>query len=226
MVYYKEAPEDFIKKAVDNSEGYYQTITSQLGFNRYNFWLWDERAKIYIYNDAKDYQEKTGQPAWSAGVVSLRDKTISSFPYARDFFETVLAHELGHIIFREFVGFDNNAVPLWLDEGVASYQEKLKYSQADILVRNAIESGKFIPLQNLPVFGEQFGMGSAAAQLFYAQAFSAVDFLIKEYGKDKFVTFCQNLRDKKNLDRALASVYSFSGIGQMQEAWKKYLKNG
>lgn len=223
IVYYKEAPEDFIKQVIASSENYYQRIASDLGFNRYNFWLWDERAKVYIYNNILDYQKATGKPAWSGGNVSVRGKIISSFPYAHDFFETVLAHEMGHIIFREFVGFDNYAVPLWLDEGVASYQEKSRYSQADTLVRKAIESGKFIPLEKLTPFGEQFSMPTDTAQLFYTESFSAVDFLIKKFGKDKFVTFCQNLRDKKSLDSALASNYSFSDVGQMQEAWKKYL---
>ena len=225
IVYYKEAPEDFIKHVIGNSENYYHRIASDLGFNRYNFWLWDERAKVYIYNNILDYQVATGQPFWSGGNASVKDKIISSFPYAHDFFETVLAHEMGHIIFREFVGFDNNAVPLWLDEGVASYQERSKYSQADTLVREAIGSGKFIPLEKLPQIGEQFSMPADTAQLFYTESFSAVDFLIKKFGKDKFVTFCQSLRDKKSMDRALASSYSFSDVGQMQEAWKKYLEN-
>lgn len=224
IVYYKEAPEDFIKRVIGSSEDYYNRIASDLGFSRYNFWLWDERAKVYIYNNVLDYQAATGQPAWSVGNALVRDKTISSFPYAHDFFETVLAHELGHIIFREFVGFDNYAVPLWLDEGVASYQEKSKYEQADTLVRKAIESGKFIPLEKLPKLGEQFSIPTDTAQLLYAESFSAVDFLIKKFGKDRFVNFCQNLRDKKSLDMALTSSYSFSGVGQMQEAWKKYLE--
>ena len=225
IVYFKEAPEDFIKQVIDNSENYYYRITSDLGFNRYNFWLWNERAKVYIYNNVLDYQAATGQPSWSGGNVSVRDKIISSFPYAHDFFETVLAHEIGHIIFREFVGFGNYAVPLWLDEGVASYQERSKYSHADTLVRKAIESGEFIPLEELTHFGEQISMPTDTAQLLYAESFSAVDFLITKFGKDNFVTFCQSLRDKKSLDRALASSYSFSDVGQMQEAWKKYLGN-
>lgn len=226
IVYYKQAPEDFIKRVISSSEDYYQKIASDLGFNRFNFWLWDERSKIYIYNDALDYQLATGQPDWSGGNASVRDKVISSFPYARDFFETVLAHEMGHIIFREFVGFDNYAVPLWLDEGVASYQEKSKYGQADILVRKAIESGKFIPLERLPQHGGQFSMPANTAGLFYAESFSAVDFLIKKFGKDKFVNFCRGLRDKRNFDSALASSYPFNYTGQMQQAWKEYLVNG
>lgn len=226
IVYYKNAPGDFIKQLIDNSENYYEKISFDLGFNRFNFWLWDDRAKIYIYNNASDYRAATGQPGWSGGSALPRDKIIKTFAYAQGFFETVLAHEIGHIIFREFVGFDNPAVPLWLDEGVASYQERVRHSQADALIKKALDLGNFIPLEKLPNFGEQFSMPQDTAQLFYAQGFSAVDFLIKQYGKDKFVTFCQNLRDKRNMDRALASVYPFNNIREMEAAWLKYLKNG
>lgn len=225
IVYYKNAHNDFIKQLIDNAENYYEKISSDLGFNRFNFWLWDDRAKIYIYNNADDYQKATGQPDWSGGSAAPRSKVIKTFAYAQGFFETVLAHEMGHIIFREFVGFDNPAVPLWLDEGVASYQERVRYSQANALIKKAVDSGNFIPLEKLPNFGEQFSMPQDTAQLFYAEGFSAVDFLIKEYGKDKFVTFCQNLRDKRNLGRAFASVYPFNNTGQMQSLWLKYLKN-
>ena len=50
------------------------------------------------------------------------------------------------------------------------------------------------------------------------------DYLIKEYGKDNFVLFCQNLRDKKDLRRALCLVYPFSGLQDFGEAWQRYLK--
>src|SRR3989338_5450974 len=193
IVYYKNAPGDFIKQLIDNSENYYGKISSDLGFNRFNFWLWDDRAKIYIYNNADDYQAATGQPGWSGGSALPRDKIIKTFAYAKGFFETVLAHEMGHIIFREFVGFDNPAVPLWLDEGVASYQEKLKYANARPLLREALAEGSFMKLEGLFAFEPHTALSDSSISLFYAEAFSIVDFLIREFGRDKFVYFCQSL---------------------------------
>ena len=133
---------------------------------------------------------------------------------------------MGHIIFRVFVGFDNPAIPLWLEEGVASYQEKLTYSMANTFVRKAIEKGNFITLERLSGFSSGSRIPDEAAQLFYIESFSIVDFLIKEFGKDKFVSFCQDLRDKKNLERAIASDYPFSNIQELDEAWEKHLKSG
>ena len=223
IVYYKAAPEDFIKQLIDKSEDYYNKIAQDLGFTRYDFWTWDKRAKIYIYDNAADYQAATAQPGWSIGCAQVAQKIIQTFPYAKGFFETVLPHEMGHIIFREFIGLGDNAIPLWLEEGVASYQEKIKYKQANILIKEAINEGGFINLRELSAVNPQLMDNPQLAGLFYAESFSAVDFLIKEFGRDKFVLFCQNLRDKKNLERALVSTYSFSNIQELNDAWVRYL---
>jgi hypothetical protein len=224
IVYYKNAPEDFIKEVIEKSEDYYDKIAADLGFMRFDFWLWDNRAKIYIHDNAADYHSATGQPEWSGGNAVPASKIIQTFPYAQGFFEKILPHEMGHIIFREFVGFNNPAIPLWLDEGVASYQEKLTYSMADAFVRKAIEKGNFITLEKLSNFNPQLTLSDNLTQLFYTESFSVVDFLIKEFGRDKFVSFCQDLRDKKDLVRAVAMNYSFSNIQELDSAWQRYLK--
>ncbi|MDD5432192.1 MAG: peptidase MA family metallohydrolase [Candidatus Omnitrophica bacterium] len=224
IIYYKHAPESFIKEISDKSERFYNEIANELGFNRFDFWLWDNRAKIYIYDDAADYQKTTGQPKWSGGAAIPKEKTIYSFLYAQGFSETVLPHEMGHIIFREFVGFDNYAIPIWLDEGVASHQQKEKFSMADRVTKEAIENNSFMDLRELTGFNPQLSRENNKIGTFYLEAFSVVSFLINEFGRDKFVLFCQNLRDKKNFNIALSSSYPFEDIKQLNEAWVKYLR--
>lgn len=223
IIYYKNAPEDFIRRLIDKSEEYYNKIAQDLGFRRYDFWLWDERAKIYIHDNASDYQLATGEPSWSGGCVWASQKLIQTFPYAQGFLETVLPHEMGHIIFREFIGFNNYAVPLWLEEGVASYQEKQKYMQVNAFIREAIRQNSFINLEKLSSLSPHLIHNPQLVGLFYAEAFSIIDFLIKEFGRDKFVLFCQNLRDKKNFTQAIASSYTFSDIRELNDAWVKYV---
>jgi hypothetical protein len=222
IIYYKEAPMNFIQHVSDRAEGYYNKIADELGFTRYNFWLWENRAKIYIYNNIKDYQAATGQPDWSYGSVSPEAKIINSFVYEKDFFDTILPHELGHIIFREFVGFNNSAVPKWLEEGIASYQEKNKYIVADQIVKTALKDGTFLNIEQLALFSPAI-QGKKTVEIFYAESISIVRYLIREFGRDNFTLFCQALRDKKDLTRAIASVYSFSNINELGVAWQKYL---
>ncbi|TRZ95982.1 hypothetical protein D4R78_02125 [bacterium] len=224
LVYYKNSPEDLLNKLMDSAENYYNKIADELGFTRFNFWTWDARAKIYIYNDAQDYQKTTGEPAWSAGRATVKHKIIETFAGAQGFLDGVLPHEMAHIIFREFVGFDNYAIPLWLDEGVASYQEKLKFAHTKIYLLGLMKSGEFMDLEKLSGFNPDSSQDNQAVKLFYAEAYSLVDYLIQEFGRDKFVLFCQNLRDLKNLQRAIVLTYSFASMKDFGESWQDYLK--
>lgn len=225
VVHYKNAPEDFIEQLIDKSEYYYDKIADDLGFRRYDFWLWDNRAKVYIHDDAQTYQAATNQPGWSSGCAIMKEKVIHTFPYAKGFFDTTLPHEMGHIIFREFVGFDNPSIPLWLDEGVASYQENLIYSTADKLIREAVATDKFVNLESLSRIEPQLIKDDASASLFYAEAISIIDYLVKEFGKDNFILFCQNLRDKADLERAISHAYPFRNIQELDRAWQGYLRD-
>lgn len=214
---------EFINKVIDNCERYYEKIADSLGFRRFNFWLWENRAKLYIYDGAKEYQAATGEPSWSLGSVRPNDKVINTFVDAPYFFDTILPHEMGHIIFREFVGFKNQAIPLWLDEGVATYQEKERYALARKIVKSALEKGIFMNLEGLYNFNPRQS-STEAVGVFYSEAVSIVDFLIKEYGSDRFVLFCQYLRDKKDLPKALIASYPLRSIQELEEEWIKFLK--
>jgi hypothetical protein len=224
IIYYQNASESFVDRIIEKSEDYYNQIADDLGFRRYNFWLWDERAKIYIHNDAQSYQAATKEPSWSSGCALAKEKIIHSFPNARGFSETILPHELGHIIFREFVGFENSAIPVWLDEGVASHQEKIKYAMVNRRVKAAIEENKFMSIETISGLNPHTIQDNELVSLFYEESVSIIDYLIKEFGKDSFVVFCQALRDKKNLEKAMASVYPFSNINALNLAWKEYLQ--
>ncbi len=216
IVYYQNAKQQFIDELITRQEEYYERIADDLGFRRFDFWLWENRAKVYISDDAKGYQEFTKQPAWSLGAAIPQDKIIYAYPEAGNFFERTLPHELGHIIFREFVGFYNPAVPLWLDEGVALYLERgVKGEAWNRLIKEAVKKGTFLESEQLSKFNPHGAGDNEQVSLFYAESAVMVDYLIKEFGKDKFVLFCQNLRDKKDLARAFVSVYPFSNTKEL-----------
>jgi len=225
IVYYVDAPSDFIEKVIDEAEDYYREITYDLGFTRHDFWLWEDRAKIYIYKDADDYYKSTGQPQWTSGATSYRKKIINTYPLYSGFFDTLLPHELGHIIFREFVGF-NADVPIWLDEGVACFQEKARRWGSNRIVKNAIEKNVFIPLNELSKINPHAVKDRNLIELIYAESASIVYFLIVKQGKHNFVKFCRALRDKKRLDDALRSTYiKYKNLQELNDAWVRYIRN-
>ncbi len=223
IIYYKEAPLDFVKEVDRAAEGYYNEITHNLGFTRYKGWTWDDRAKIYIYDDSSDYINAGRQIGWSHGAASPQEKEIRTFPSAHGFFDSTLPHELGHIIFREFIGFQAS-VPLWFEEGIAMYQEKAKRWGADKVVATARKQGKFIPLDELSLIDLNGNSSQELVDLYYAESASAVYFFITEYGLNRFVQLCRKLQEGGTFDLALTDVYiRFQNVKDVNKAWENYL---
>lgn len=225
IIYYKKAPFEFVETVEQTSEDYYREISENLGFTRYKGWNWDERAKIYIYDNADDYVKTGKQAGWSHGVASPRDKVIRTYPSAHGFFDSTLPHELGHIIFREFIGFKAR-IPSWFEEGVAMYQEKAKRWGAHDTVRKAIENGTFKPLDELSLMRLRYNTSRSSVDLFYAESASVVNYLIGELGQQRFVRLCRKLKDGGPFSWAIDSVYvRFKKVEDLNKAWVKYLKN-
>lgn len=226
VVFYKKAPLDFVKNVEKMAEQYYSEITEGLGFTRYQNWSYDDRAKIYIYDHQGDYVKSAKQNYWSHGVASARMKEIHTFPAAHGFFDSVLPHEMGHIIFREFVGHNIN-LPLWLDEGVAMFQEKAKRWGANNSVKDAIKAKKFIPLEELTYLGLSGSTSQEIVELYYAEAASIIYYMISELGEQSFSNFCKKLKQGSTFDNALSMTYlRIRNISDLNKFWVKYLEAG
>jgi len=221
LIYYHQAPERLLDQLTQKAEGYYSEITDEFGFNRSNFWTWDNRAKIYLFDTQEEYRKANGNLDWSIGLVTVDSKSIQSYSTAPGLLDNVLAHELAHIIFNEKVGFNNPAVPLWLEEGVASFQERRSQNQlAKSYLANKIQTNTFMSLGQLSSFDLMQAQDKQLIDLFYIESFSLLQYLIKEFGKDKFVLFCQYLRDYRDLTRALRLTYAFDSQLELESAWK------
>ena len=226
IIYYRsQVTMDFVQTTMDSAEQEFQRVTQSLGISRYQGWHWDKRAVIYIYRDSDDYT-KNGGARWSHGSALTQQKVIKTYPSAQGFFDSLLPHELGHIIFREFIGF-LAVVPLWFEEGVAMYQEKAKRWGANQDVRTAIQNGQFITLTdltNMPLYNDS---DQKTVDLFYAEAASAVYFLITEFGDQKFFYLLKELKQNTSFETALKKNYmQIKDLSSFDKQWKRYLEDG
>ncbi len=222
LIYYHEAPMDFVDNVAKSAEEEYYEIAKNMGFTRYEGWSWDRRAKIYIYDDQEHYVEAKNI-SWSHGAASPQDKVIRTFPTAAGFFDSTLPHELGHIIFREFVGYKSR-IPLWLEEGVAMYQEKAKRWGANKIVQQAMSDGKFLPLNELTYEHLSCKADQELIELFYAESASVVYYMMTELGEFRFVTFCRHLQNGLRFEDALNRAFvRFKTVDDLNTAWKAYL---
>ena len=216
--------EGFAKEVRRYAETYYTRIANDLGYTRFNYWQWDNRVKIYIYPSEKDYHDATGQPAWSKGSASYQTKSISTFAWNKEFNETLLPHEIAHLIFRDFVGFEGE-IPLWLDEGVAQWQEPATRDIARQAGYTVVNKRVMFPLEYFMSIYSMDGRDEATVQYFYMQALSVVDFLIRRHGLQSFSEFCRQLRDGHSMADALKAAYpaSISNLKDLEKHWMEYV---
>jgi hypothetical protein len=224
IVYYRaDVPDDFAQTTMDCAEDEFKRVTENMGFYHYENWSKDHRTVIYIYSNQEDFV-KNGQALWAHGATLARYKTVKLFPEAQGFFDTILPHELGHIIFREVIGLTAQ-VPLWFEEGVAEYQEKAKRLGSAKMVQDAIKNGQFISLSELSHMRLYMNSKPERVALFYAESASIVYFMITQLGEQQFLMLCQDLKSNIPFGTALEKVYlRFKNMDELNQAWVDYLE--
>ena len=247
IVYYT-SQKTFAKQVLHKAEVYYKRIALELGYPRYSkFWLWDDRVKIYIYPDKSSFLKATNQPEWSEGMADYLNKQIVSYSWNTGFLESLLPHEMAHLIFRDFVGFKGE-IPLWLDEGVAQWAEEARRNQFKAVIKQNFNNNTLLSLRDMMILDirnvdteeriyvrstrtkdNQQGVlllsGDNLISAYYIQAASLIGFLIEKHGSRKFAVFCRELRDGKSLEEALKSSYpsSIRNLEELEDKWRKYL---
>ena len=217
---------DFAEKIADKAEEYYGKITADLGFAKHdNYWLWDDRVKIFIYPSKNNFAAATGAPDWAVGKAVGAKREISTFAGDESFGDSVLPHEMTHLVFREFLGLKDSNVPLWLNEGVAQWEEATRRSQRVRLAVSLVRGGAAITFRKFMQMDVRAVVESGKAGEFYAQAVSLVGFIIETRGSDAFRRFCSELRDGRTVDDALKFAYpdALRNIDSLEQAWKTYV---
>lgn len=225
FIVYFTGDQEFAKDVSRQSEIYYKRIASELGYQRYSgFWTWDRRVKIYIHPDRDAFLKATGQPDWSEGVAKYLEKEISSYAWNDGFLKMLLPHELTHLIFRDYVGFKGE-VPLWLDEGVAQWMEPHKREMVKTVIGRFAGSRKLLSLNQMMALDVRRSDNPDLVHIYYLQAVSLVDFLIKKYGASRFTNFCRQLRDGKSIEDSLRFAYPIfiRTVAEMEEKWIQYI---
>jgi hypothetical protein len=208
------------------AEKYYRLITQEFNLIRDKLWSWDNRAKIYIVKERQQYQDRFNCQSWSEACVDYQNKVIYTYSGQIDF-SRILAHELTHIIFREYAR--NERFPLWLDEGVATYIED-KYAGGHYRrylgnIREKISNATCIPISEMmKVSGEKLAAAPKDyVMLFYAQSYSVVNFIIDKYGRHNFSRFLAQVRQGASIEEALAKIYfDFRDLQKMETLWEKF----
>ncbi len=217
-------------QVLTKAEEYYERISYRLGIiNVQDFWTWDNRVKIILYPTVKDFTSMTGQPSWSEGFAAQHTRSpeqryIVSFVGQERFLTRILPHELGHLVLHDLM--ENKPVPVFVDEGVAQLEEERDDAQFKPIMASLVNQHKHIPLSDLVKMRPGKSFNSLQASIFYAESLYIIDFLIKTYGKDKFIELCRLMRNGLDFDEAVLKAYypMFQDLGDLEEKWKAFLQ--
>lgn len=218
----------FAAKIAAEAERHYEAIARDLGYTRFGgYWLWSERVTIVLHPTPAAFAAATGAPEWARGKADYRARRIHAIAGDEGLSEAVLPHELAHLVFREFVGFEGD-VPLWLDEGVAQRQEGGGVALARSRTRAWMSQGGLISLAELTRLRREDVGTRIPAHAFYVQAASVVGSLVDVHGSERFTKFCRQLRDGRSLEDALRFTYpeAVRTIRDLERGWKTYLEEG
>ncbi len=224
VVYSRTASVEYVAEVLRKAEAYYYSITEDLGFTRFDkFWTWENRATIYLFSDADEYKKITDNPGWSGGGTNVYERKIYTFVNMKNFFDVILPHEIGHIVFREFVGYAK-PLPLWLDEGVACYLEKSQRAGRLKTARALVRSKLFMQINELEGVNKMYLL--IMPDIFYAESASIIEFLVRTYGMERFIEFMRKLRDLRNdqsWEMAVEGAYQFRNIDELNARWMNFL---
>lgn len=216
---------DFVQTVMDEAEITLGQVLDNFGLRRYQIWSRQNPVLIVIYKDEEDYVHNGGQARWSHGAALIQSRAIRTYPSASGFFDSILPHELGHIVLHEHIG-TQIPVPLWFDEGVAMYQEKAKNVGSHKAVLEAVKNGAFIPLTELMNVRLYSQSDSALVKLFYLESASIVNFMITEFGDYRFKKLCSALKENRSFENAIIDIYPrVKSFDDLNKQWRDFLES-
>jgi len=214
-VHWYEGSEAFAKRALKIGDDAVRETAALLGVTE------TEPIDFFIYTDGASFREALG-PGTRENVGGQAHSDIRTLfaliePSAIDdpWVGVVVPHELVHLVFDTAVDNAFRFPPRWLNEGLAVYLSE-GYTRSDKrLVEQAVDDRSLLPLTALT---GQFPTDFSATYLAYAESASAIDFLVRTYGRDAMLGLVASYADGLTDDEAFTQATG-KDLAAFQAAW-------
>lgn len=214
-LHWYEGDQAFAQRALDLGQKAITTAANLLGVTNI------DPVDFFIYADQKSFYDALGPgtPENVGGQFIGDTQTlfadIGPAEIASDYVETVVPHELTHLVFSIATKNPYHDPPRWLDEGLAVYLSEGGPGPRAADLQAGIQDAVLIPLDGLSGF---FPSTPRAFGLAYAEAVSAVDFFIRSYGKPALVQLIRSYADGVSDDAAFRAATGAS-VAAFGAAW-------
>ncbi|MGE5378704.1 MAG: peptidase MA family metallohydrolase [Bacteroidota bacterium] len=185
--------------------------------NPYRIVIFNSADEFFGWNvDSDDYVAGEAYPFFDLTVQIMEEDDD------RDWLNDLIPHEISHLYFNQatFHPKPESDPPSWLNEGVAVYNELSDHSFEDQILGKAVRADGLIPLYEL---ANSFGDDHDRVDLAYAEGYSAVSYLMEQYGRDTLKKIMNSYRRGDSTEEVFAG-----SIDKTPEAfemdWRAWLK--
>jgi hypothetical protein len=218
-LHWYEGDERFAQRALEIGEGAIERASELLGVTE------TEPIDFFIYTSEADLREALG-PGTRENVGGQAHSDIRTLfgliePHEieSDWVDTLVIHELTHLVFDTATDNPYHSPPRWLNEGVAVYLSEGYTAGWQAAVEVAADDGSLIPLDGLaglfPTTADRFFLA-------YAESVSAVDFFIRTYDEPTLWALVRSYADGVSDDEAFRTATG-TGLAEFNEAWMSSL---
>ena len=188
-------------------------------------WHVDFRPTLILVNNRERFIDMAGSSLVAAYAVPRRRLIVLDYsrlntdPFSLG---VILKHELCHLLLHHHIKSDN--LPKWLDEGVSQLvsdgvSEIIMKRQKSVLPA-AVLSKSYLGINRLH---DSFPQNQKSLLLAYEESKSLVDYISKEYGRDRILDVLRHLRDGHDVNAAVLKSLSIS-IGELESNWHAHLR--
>jgi hypothetical protein len=180
------------------------------------------QIRIFIYPSEKDlrsalnlagYEWAGGQARPELGAILIGIPNDLTAPSQM---QRAIPHELTHLLVYEATDHLLDGVPPWLNEGLATLNERLPDPDYPVLVEQAMNQGRLIPLEALCA---PFPQDESTARLSYAQSASVVEYLRQTYGSQVIRDLLAVYADNANCEAGVIRVLG-TNLKGLDSAWQ------
>lgn len=226
-IYFSKGSEELASKASLWAEEAYTQISSHLKMNV------SRKIPFVLFSSHYDFEQTNI-------ILDLIDEGVGGFaevfkfriaiPFSGSLSELhhTITHEVTHIFSYQLLYPDlfesiltNQFIaqpPLWFIEGLAEYEAGPITEEGEMVLRDAVLEGGFIPLDQLSDFSMLDNV-----YLAYQESRSLIDYIAEMYGEDKLVVMHRKFAGRISLDRLVESSLGIS-LSELEEGWIRQLK--
>ncbi|MCM8786809.1 MAG: hypothetical protein NC935_02005 [Candidatus Omnitrophica bacterium] len=206
----------------------YNKVIEDIGYwgafkNKYQILIWKNKEEFL-----KFLKKQNINISFESSAIALYNwksmPTILGY-YSQNFLTKFLPHEFTHLILSEALQIEGEKIPLWINEGLACFEEGGSIESLHKFLSKFIKQNNYIKLKEL-IYIKEYPTDTTKLQLFYAQSQSLVGFLInKRHKKDTFFSFLRwyVVKEYNFLQSYLYAYGEYVNLEEIEKQWIEYV---